>query len=363
MVQHLGRDQLVVYTHGDLRSWELDIARALAKEMNVRIHEEPLSDSMFDIDFLKRGFERSESALFPEWLYAGMNLGKMEMKSVSAGVYGEILGGHYGVSMLLKGKKKALANGVMLLDYCCQKTSRDRRLSDVETLLKMRDVEKPDYLSSAFWDTGNDIVDAINEDIAYDLQRLRKRGVNKGDQLVEAFISEHRGSQYISTQILNCRATLDVTLPYAKRTLVKLAAQLPLSVKFGNSLNRAMLQKFAPRLLQYPTAAMLISAGSPIAFQEASRFCRRTLNQAFWKFYFLSRGRVGPLRTGWANFEYLRGSQQLVDFVNDLQCDIWDKKALNGWLSSAARFEDGRYMLLLLQPLFRIYSVDLMLRN
>jgi hypothetical protein len=331
--------------------------------MPVQIYEQPLNNAMFDIDFLRGGFERSETAIFPEWLYAGMNLGKMEVTSVAAGIYGEILGGHYGPPFLLKGKQKAFANGAILLDYCCGKVTKDRRISDIESMLQLQQTEKPDYLTRDFWDLGKDVTAAINADIALDLQRLRKRGVVNTEKLIEAFISEHRGSQYISTQILNCRTMLDVTIPYAKRTLVTLASQLPLSVKFGNAMNRAILRKFAPSLLRHPTADMLIPASYPIVFQEATRFCRRTLNQVFWKMYFLTRGRIGPLHTGWANFEYMRGSQELADLLNDLRCDIWDRKTLNSWLSRAARYEDHRYMLLLLQPLFRIYSVDLMLRN
>jgi hypothetical protein len=329
---------------------------------------------MFDLERIKRGFERSETALFPEWLYAGMNLRAMNMKSVSAGVYGEILGGHYGIPMLLRGRQRAFSSGAILLQQCFRLTTKQSG-SDVETFLQLRnplvvspelqlcELVKPRYLSNGFCGESTHVLEAINEDISSDVQRLQKRGVTDNGQLIEAFITEHRGTQYICAQMLNCRATVDVTLPYANRTLLRFVSQIPLPVKFNNAMNRAMIQKFAPHLLRYPTAAMLIPAGYPIVFQEATRFCRRILNQAFWRSYFLSCGRVGPLRTGWVNFEYLRGSQELVDLVNDLRCNFWDKSTLNVWLSNAARFEYRHPMLLLLQPLFRVYTVDLMLRN
>jgi hypothetical protein len=207
------------------------------------------------------------------------------------------------------------------------------------------------------------ITDQINADVENDLSRLRKRGIETGDKLIEAFVSEHRGTQYINAQMLSCRVALDVSMPYVESTLLGLATRIALATKFGNAINRAVLQNHAPELLRFPSAATLLPAGYPILLQESVRACRRVLDKTKWSLYFASNGRVAQGHFGWPNFEFLRHSDELRTIVSDLKCDIWDKKALDRTLIDAAKFGAHARMSTVRQSLLRIYSTDLMLRS
>jgi len=182
-----------------------------------------------------------------------------------------------------------------------------------------------------------------------------------GDELVEAFVTEQRGTQYINAQILSCRANLDVTMPYTDRALLALSTRIPVKTKIHNTLNRAMLARHVPGLLRFPCSATLVPARAPVVAQELSRLVRRKLDDSRWRLYFSSRGRLPQPRLGWGNFEFLRTGRVLNALADDLRADVWDRRAIRDRIAAVTPLESRGSVHRLSFQLMRIYAVDRML--
>jgi Asparagine synthase len=360
MLKRLGSDALLAYSHGDLRSRELRITEAICQLLRIEWRRESLDDAMFDLDLLQRAFDRTENVLFPHWYRAGLLLEKAGVKCISAGVYGEVLGGHYGPPMLLRGRKKITSVAAAMLGRPSLTRGSKDLLRNIYELLCHREIKKPRALTETFWKTLSPGTEAINADIATTLRRLEKRGITNEDQLVEAFISENRGTQYINAQILSCRASVDIVIPFGDRDLLILASRIPFTTKVYNSLNRNILRGYAPDLLRFSSAATLVPTAMPIFIQETSRACRWIIDKGFWKLYFATHGRIGPPHMSWVNFEFLRNGKALRPLIDDLRSDIWSKRDLDLSISNAARF--SRHSRIFPEFFLKVYATDLMLR-
>src|SRR5204863_7321007 len=108
-------------------------------------------------------------------------------------------------------------------------------IDEASEFLRIRSLGNPWHVQESLWE-GMDLIGNINGDIEITLARFKDRGISSGNQLIEAFITEHRGSQYINTQLLSCRASLDVFTPFGERDLLTLASRIPLATKVHNSL-------------------------------------------------------------------------------------------------------------------------------
>src|SRR5262249_10251889 len=115
MLGELGPERLLAYTHGDLQSREVGLVADICRWAGVALRREPLGDVLYDLDALERGCGRTENVMFPHWHRAGTVLARAGVESVSAGVYGEVLGGHYGPAMVLGGRRKIAAVAAGLL--------------------------------------------------------------------------------------------------------------------------------------------------------------------------------------------------------------------------------------------------------
>ncbi|TMA51298.1 MAG: hypothetical protein E6J75_18755 [Deltaproteobacteria bacterium] len=359
MLEQAGRDPLLAYTHGDLGSREIGLVERICGWAGVELHREPLGEAMYDLDALERGFERTENLMFPHWHRAGAVLAGLGLSSVSAGVYGEVLGGHYGPSMVVGGVRKMAAVAAALVGRSVGSRNGHQAARD---FLLARRVAKPWYLAPAAWDATADAAASLDADLEAALQRLERRGVVTGDELVEAFVTEQRGTQYINAQILSCRANLDVTMPYTDRALLALSTRIPVKTKIHNTLNRAMLARHVPGLLQFPCSATLVPARAPVVAQELSRLVRRKLDDSRWRLYFSSRGRLPQPRLGWGNFEFLRTGRVLNALADDLRADVWDRGAIRDRIAAVTPLESRGSVHRLSFQLMRIYTVDQMLR-
>src|SRR5690606_30502669 len=94
-----------------------------------------------------------------------------------------------------------------------------RRVDDAVGLLRSRLSAswKPRVLKDEVWNALDKPLETIEADLEASIKRLQKRGIREGDRLIEAFIAEHRASQFICSQILSCRAHLDIAVPFADR--------------------------------------------------------------------------------------------------------------------------------------------------
>jgi len=354
--------KLMAYSHGDPRSREIRLAQQLSGAAGIAFHQEPIDGRCYDLSALQTGFDREEHLVFPHWHRAGRLAAAMGPRVVTAGVYGEVLGGHYGRAMLLQGSAKIreVLSGLVGARHASPPAS-SRDLAALSEFLHVRTLTRPWPVHRDWWEAAGITADELNRDIDRDLARLQTRGVRTVDQLIEAYVSEHRGSQYINAQIRSCRAHTDVSLPFAERTLLECACAFPLGVKIHNRLNQEMLRRFAPTLLRYPMAATLADARRPLIVQEASRLIRKGLELGRWRLHFASRGRVQSPRLSWVNFEFLRDGHELRAIVEDLRADLWDKSAI---LSRAEQLADGISGSAhpMSDQVMKIYTVDLALR-
>ena len=356
------RANLVAYCHGDLESSEIEISRSLANSADVAFQAEPIDKRSFDPDFLRGCFETTEDVRFPWFHVAGKLLAQAEAQAVTSGVYGEVLGGHYGVSMILGGTSKAMAVGKALLGV---RNGASQPMTAATTLindLHLKTLSKPFSLSRDFWDSLDNPTESVKADLDWSISRLRQRGVNTADGLIEAFVTEHRGTQYINAQIRSCRSTLDIALPLVDRNLLRLACRIPIQDKIHNTLSKDILLQHASGMLGLPCAATLVPASYPILVHEAGRVIRRILEQTRRKAFLLTDGRVSVSRFGWVNFEFLRRKQVLRTLQEASTQPIWDRQAIGAKVSEV---ESGIYQLPL-DPLAMVFlanhNLDLMVR-
>jgi len=361
--KHLDPEKLIGYTHGDPLSRELRIVDRICRSSGIRLHKEALNNAVLDPELLQRGFDRVETVVFPEWHRAGQVLADLDARSVSAGVYGEGLGGHYGSTMLVNGARKLPMLAAQLLSW--PRYFGRSMDADVYDFLRLRHLVKPWHVQEMLWDN-MDLQDAMNADIEATLMRFKERGMTSSHQLIEAFITEHRGSQYINAQLLSCRASLDVSIPFGDRDFFTLASRLPLMTKIHNSVNREMLRQHDPALLRFSTAATLGPAAWPIVLQEASRLIQHLEQHMHWRLHFATHGHIQPPHIGWGYWEFLRDGTVLNALVDALQCDFWNISAMRDRIRDISRqgLRRETYSLtaVLLQHLLKDYHVDLALR-
>ena len=328
-VNAVGADAIAGYSHGDPVSREIAIARAVAATAGVSFHQEPIGAAVYDASALRRGFDREETIVFPHWIHAGEVLSGLGVSRAMAGVYGEVLGGHYGRAMLLQGARKiAEVARALVGGTAAPQPVTEAEVGALTAFLQIGPIPRPWFIRKDYWESVRAPVDALNADVAEDLGRLRARGVESLDQLIEAYITELRGSQYINAQLRSCRAHVDIALPFIDRALLAFAARIPLPAKIHNGINRAMLRSHCRAMLRLPLAATLVPARAPILVQEGSRLVRKIWEEGQWAAHFRTAGRFPEPRLAWVNFEFLRESRALHQLVESLRSDIWDHTAL-----------------------------------
>jgi hypothetical protein len=353
----------LAYSHGDTGSRELRISGEVAARCGMPFMAGPLDASIFEIDALRVGFARTENVVFPHWHAAGRRLDAKGIDVVAAGIFGEVLGGHYGSGMILHGLKKVRAVlgavlGLGLPDGGLASESLDR----LTQLFAPKALRRPWYAADSWWPGGALLVSQLRGDVHRDLERLIERGVRKTDHLVEAYITQRRAAHYIAAQLLSCRAVIDVGMPFIDRELLLRASTLPLHAKIHNRLNRGIVASTRASLLDLPLAATFVDAGAPILAREASRWIRREMEDRAWKRHFASGGRVGPPRYAWANFEFVRSARCLEPIAEDLRLPIWDRTEIARQLEILAASGWNRPAHPMVDMMMKIYTVDLMLR-
>lgn len=340
----LGAENLFAYYHGGQDSSERKIASEICHSLGVKFHHEFLGMTPFDLDFLRRGFNRTETVVYPEWHRAGQLLSTFGIDCVSSGVFGEVLGGHYSRAMLCNGARKLPA-------FLMQMFGVNSSTASIIDMLQIKHFVKPWSVNPEVWGNVHEIKETMNGDIESSMRRFTERGVQTSDQLVEAFITEHRASQYINAQVLSCRAYLDVSIPFGDQDFFAQASRIPLTAKLHNSLNRQVLQQYSPELLRFPTAAAPVPASMPILVQELARLLRHVVEK-----------RAKLHSVGWWDWEFLRDTTALHAIVDDLEQDFWNKKIIRQRVVEVQKNKVDSIGQLA-RRLLVMYTVDLTLRK
>jgi len=360
---------LLCYTHGDLKSREISITKQIVKDLGTKHHLEPIDGNMYNLKELQRGFNRTE-VVNPPWLRAGARLAEAGIDCVSAGVIGEVIGGRHGrhwpMLPISEWDKISFVTSHFLRYRRNYMSKYVNDLNFFYDFLRLDNISKPWYVQSEYWNTIPNIKEEMNADMEEFVHRLKTRGVENVDKLIEAYTAECFGVQMLTPQLLSCRAHLNIAIPFADQELYDLTSRIPLSFKIVHSLQQALLHYKESKLLKYPNAAAFFNSKLPIPILEVSRVFRKMFESIAWKISRVTHGRYKPKTLGWSNYEALSNSQALQNIADDLKCDMLDKDAIkNGILFkiSQVKTNPSMYPLSALHnQMISIYTTDLMLR-
>jgi len=366
MQDNWGSQRVRTLSHGDTRGRELRLARTISAESGSRHLEREITASALDHSALAVSFERCGTALFPHWIESSAELQNGGGTTVFSGVFGEVLGGHYGEAMVRRGPRRVAAFLKTFLQASPSQSGEAEELSRLELSALLGATPRVDrwYFKSEWVRSFGDLPSQVLESVDRDITRLERRGITRQQRVIEAFVSEHRGSQYINAQALSSRVHGNVSLPFIDQELLQATLTAPMHLRVHNQLNRQILLQYAPHLLNYPMAATLVSARRPMFVQELSRGSRMAGELIRAGVHRVSGRRIPKSRLGWANFGFMATPGVLADAVSSLSLDIWNKDRL---LEAVRRVEDGTWGERRLHPLFdqlgKIFTVDLAFRQ
>jgi hypothetical protein len=319
-------------------SRELRLARELCEEAGVESWMQSIDERVLDPGLFETGFAASETLVCPHWMWSGRFLRDRGVRRVSAGILGEVLGGHYGLTMVTRGVRRVVALLGSALRNSAREPTLDDSMSSIRELLRVRSVRQwyfaPEFQAEL---ERAGVLDAINADIETDLQRLRRRGIETPSQLLEAFITEHRGGHYINAQLLSVRPFCDVSLPFADRSVLEVTTRIPVRAKVHNVANQALLRRHWPSALRFPMAATLLPASAPMLLQEASRGARKVLEKGWSSLSTATGGSIRRPRLGWVDFEFLRGSSAFARLGEGLTHPIWNRVGIRTEIAAMGR--------------------------
>lgn len=331
---------IVAYSHGDLGSREVRIASQISRDHGLARDTREIADLQITAETFERSLESCGHALFPHWRASAEHAQAQGRNSISAGIYGGVLGGHYSVPSVANGaaaqfrslvKYLYLSKGPSITGQVAVDAAHARlfRGSFIPWWC-LKDTVQEEMRSFVVGDT--------SADIRAELERLLGVGVETLEGLVEAFQVGQRGRQYMNAQLGICRSVLPIINPFSNADLVTTACGLPLPEKIHNQINRRILRHMSPSLLRYPMAATLVPAGWPVGLQEVSRGVRKALESARWKLYKFRKTEAGYRpNMGWVNFEYLRKQTLFHELIDSLEADFWDKVNMRKVVSNYPR--------------------------
>lgn len=369
LLKCLNSSDVLCYSHGDTRSREHDIVRRITATVGSECRLEPIDGSVWNPTVLGRRFEKTENVCFPSWHAVGENLQGSDVKCLTAGLFGPILGGHYGEPATRQGIGQIVSLAQRLRGHYKARiigggfSASNRGGADAAIeLLMSGPIGSHWYLRPGFEESAEDVQAGINADIQKALRRLEERGITGLDAVLEAFSTEHRSAQFTNAQLMSCQPDLDIAFPLIDRRILELATQLPLELKINNYLNQKILDRHNTTLLDFPMAATLVKASRPIWLQELSRFGRRAWEDTEWKRYLESNGTREAPCWGWVNFEFLRDGTAFRRIREDLQSEFWNMEAIRKMEQSIMTYRYDERLHPVYDQMNKIYTLDLLYR-
>jgi hypothetical protein len=361
------RSRLQGLSHGDTESRELRIVAGLCDEEEVKCSLRPIGPDEFAPSYLRSTHRRCGTAQFPYWRESARALAGSGTACVSAGVFGEVVGGHYGPAMFMTGGSKISA---VLRDLVAGwGVEPDDRAGpavgpDAVRGLLVRGVHSVErFFRRGYWEGHGDLPAAFAGAVEEELRRLRRRGVREPARIAEAYLTEHRGGQYINGQLRTARVEGAVALPFAHREPLARASRLPFPAKIHNRLNRRMLARAAPSFLDHPMGAVLVPASAPLIVQEATRAVRKAWEETRWWLHHATGGRIPGPGLSWIDFGFLRETDHLHELVEDLRWEGWNRGPMRELADSVRAGSWGGSLHEPVLQLLKLYSLDLDLRR
>jgi len=305
------------YTHGDLSSREVELARKLTGKQRLDHLFVDLRQSPITVELMEQMLEELGSAVFPIWFLAAQNIRQWKNAPIMSGVLGELLGGHYGL-MSWGSRGHKLSASLLLFS--------DRLISEHHVRKGIERYCTPPVSHWFVSAQGQTMLDTYRDE-------TRQRTTNaieehyrmSGDwqQALENFNMHHRARQYILKQAQAASGSIGYTIPFADSDLVNLTRSLPFTARVHNRANQQLLKANKSELLTESLAATLVPARYPILIQELSRAVRIVRETALQM-----RGKKQP-GLGWFNYDHLYEGRLLHDLIDTLGADIWDKSKMH----------------------------------
>ncbi|WP_203300630.1 hypothetical protein [Marinobacter sediminum] len=324
----------VLYTHGNLASREIAIVRDIANLLRLELIEHDFSCDNFDDSLFQGYLEKNESMMFSHWAEAG-RLASTRSLVMTAGTFGEVLGGHYGTLNSLPPKKKYLSLAAHMLGLGGF-VDRYLHLEDIEQVYELLKVSN----YNVFWMVRDEISERLktlqlmedsNDRLNSVLTSYREQGTDNAQAIYERFYTEHRGGQYINLQMKNAAVAGRFRNAFTNRDLIAVVSSIKFEDRAHNKLNKKVVRKICPELLKFPLAATLANAGRPLLVQEISRATRKFIEKNNLGMTLYSKMSVyGGRKFGWNDFEAIVSPELANGMLANFQSDLWDRDAIVG---------------------------------
>jgi hypothetical protein len=344
----------VTYENSHKQSRETDIVNAIVKKLKLRHQNEKAILNPSNIDSFYNIFRKTETCCFPEWSQIGKSLSDQGINLVTCGILGEVLGGHYGQGFIGSGLDKIIH---FVKTYFNMKTSCLSVEEAADALCRYHLII-PWYINDGLNKTL--LLEGIRGDLNQVTERYLNRGITEGERLLEAFITEHRGMGHIAEQSLAVRGHIDITLPFADRSIIETVTDLPHRYKINNKLTKALINKLCPQLLAFPTAAILVDTNYPIVIQEASRFFRIVIDKVSSTAFIRSKGNITHPLIWYRNCEYLRQGDSFKSLLNYISLEYLDKKRFESLIDKVKDYRDHTPLWFLFWQLTKLLTLDFM---
>ncbi len=345
----------ISYENSIKRSRELNIVNDIAAGHRLSLQNEKALINTYTYEKLNEVFSKTETCCFPEWYFIGEKMKALGVGVTTCGILGEVVGGQYSVAKI----SNRFRQGIDYLLSYLPIQNKELSVDEATAYLIKYYSKSPWYIDKSYKEDYN-VLECAADDICDEVKRLQQRGVNTGNSLIEAFITEHRGMGHIAEQSRAIRASVDLFLPLADREFLKLASILPNSFKLQNKMTRSVIKENFVSLLNYPTSAILVPAKFPLLIQEISRVYRFLIDRKDSFLFIKSKGTKSPSVTQYRDAEYLRDSFFLDGLLNNTSLEYIKKDQLINLIEDTRQYKNSTPSWFIYWQIMKILSIDLL---
>jgi len=256
-----------------------------------------------------------------------------------------------------------LHKGLSYLSFVAKGTTEAVTVDEAKQRLIRHHSIVPWYYTTEYRSDHPALLERVRSDILGEVERLRSCGVVRGEEVLEAFVSQHRGIRHVAEQALSLRGAIDIEIPFGHRDLVALATAIPFEYKVQNKLSRAVVKRLRPELMAHPTAAVLLPARSPILLQELSRVALVLLERVSTIAHSRSKGRIDHFMQSYRNSEYLRKDDSFFRLLEQYQMRCFDRKKYIEFLENVVSYKRDLPISWVFGVMMMMLRVDLMYRR
>lgn len=326
-------DKIDAYSHGDIKSRELQLANQICSSHSIPHKLVELNEDLINIDLIDRMLVDGDSCMFPHWRVAAECARDDNRLGITGGIFGEIMGGHYGILSVIPQREQYKAMAAYMFGFPSKyRAAKGQTAKDIATSALCGHNYGPMW---CFSDDFNALIEkelsaAYKAQISTTIHEYFDAGTTDLHRLIERFQVEHRARQYINCQLSVALPVCDIQNPFSDTTLISAAISFPVKRKLHNQLNIDIVKSLSPDLLNYSMAATLIPAKYPFVAQEASRVVRKVYER-------LSKYKNNEkaLHLGWNNFDFLISGEFITSLIDSLSADIWNKTRMRSMFKAA----------------------------